>query len=109
MDGPPHLPATEITTRESVVRAFVQRHADWIANKLACRFDEIVLLEMEVPIVQLAAMQVLSNVPLLQFQMTIMQRLKKLTESVELPPNIFPSFRICSAQNRTVDTAYLKE
>jgi hypothetical protein len=101
MDGRPHLPVTKLTTRESVVRAFVQRHANWIADKLACRFDEIVLLEMEFPIVQLAVTQVLSNLPLLEFQTTIMRQLKKLTESVELPPNIFPSFRIGSAQNRT--------
>jgi hypothetical protein len=49
--------------------------------------------------VQLAAMRVLSEVPLLRFQTTVMQKLKKLTESVELPPNIFPAFRVHQAQS----------
>src|ERR1017187_1985065 len=101
MDTLPQPTATEFATRESVIRAFVQRHADWIAHKLGCRIDETVLLELEFPIVQLASMQVLSEVPLLRFQRTVMQRLKKLTESVELPPNIFPAFRIHPAQSAT--------
>ena len=95
----PQLTATEFTTREHIIRAFVQRHADWIAHKLGCRIDETVLLELEFPIVQLASMQVLSEVPLLRFQTTVMQKLKKLTESIELPPNIFPAFRIHPAQS----------
>jgi hypothetical protein len=99
MDALPQLTATEFATRESVIRAFVQRHADWISHKLGCRIDETVLLELEFPIVQLASMQVLSEVPLLPFQTTVMQKLKKLTESVELPPNVFPAFRIYSAQS----------
>jgi hypothetical protein len=101
MDTLPQLTATEFTTREHIIRAFVQRHADWIAHKLGCRIDETVLLELEFPIVQLASMQVLSEVPLLGFQTTVMQKLKKLTESIELPPNIFPAFRIYPAQNST--------
>jgi hypothetical protein len=99
MDTLPQLTATEFATRESVIRAFVQRHADWIAHKIGCRIDETVLLELEFPIVQLASMQVLSDVPLLRFQTTVMQKLKKLTESVELPPDIFPAFRIHPAQS----------
>jgi hypothetical protein len=95
----PQLTATEFPTRESVIRAFVQRHADWIAHTLGCRIDETVLLELDFPVVQLAAMQVLSEVPLLRFQTTVMQKLNKLTESVELPPNIFPAFRIHPAQS----------
>lgn|GEM_PF-5922737 len=66
---------------------------------LGCRMDETVLLELDFPIVQLAAMQFLSEVPLLRFQTTVMQKLKKLTESVELPPNVFPAFRIHQAQS----------
>jgi hypothetical protein len=57
------LTATEFATRESVIRAFVQRYADWIADKLACRIDETILLELDFPIVQLASVQVLSEVP----------------------------------------------
>jgi ATPase family associated with various cellular activities (AAA) len=89
----------ELATRQSVVRAFVQRHTDWMACKLGCRMEETVLLELDFPIVQLASMQVLSEVPQLRFQTTVMQKLKKLTESVELPPNIFPAFRIHQAQS----------
>jgi hypothetical protein len=70
-----------------------------MAHKLGCRIDETVLLELDFPIVQLAAVQVLSDVPLLRFQTTVMQKLKKLTESVELPPHVFPAFRIHPAQN----------
>jgi ATPase family associated with various cellular activities (AAA) len=99
MDTLPQVTAAEFATRESVIRAFVQRHADWIAHKLGCRIDETVLLELDFPIVQLASMQVLSEVPLLRFQTTVMQKLKKLTESVELPANIFPAFRIHPAQS----------
>jgi hypothetical protein len=98
-DTLPQLTATEFTTRKGLIRAFVQRHTDWIAHKLGCRIDETILLELEFPIVQLASMQVLSAVPLLRFQTTVMQKLKKLTESVELPPNIFPAFRIHPAQS----------
>ena len=99
MDTPPQLTATDFVTRESLIRAFVQRHADWIAHKLGCRIDETVLLELEFPIVRLASIQVLSEVPLLRFQRTVMQKLKKLAESVEFPHNIFPAFRIHSAQS----------
>jgi hypothetical protein len=99
MDTLPQLTSKEFTTRESVIRAFVQRHADWIAHKLGCRIEETVLLELGFPIVQLASMHVLSGVPLLRFQTTVMQKLKKLTESIELPPTIFPAFRIHSAQS----------
>ena len=101
MDTLLQLNPTEFATRESLIRAFVQRHADWIAHRLGCRIDETVLLELEFPIVQLASRQVLSEVPLLRFQTTVMQKLKKLTESIELPPNIFPAFRIYPAQNST--------
>jgi hypothetical protein len=89
----------ELATRQSVVRAFVQRHADWMARKLGCRMEETVLLELDFPIVQLASMQVLPEVPLLRFQSTVMQALKKRTESVELPPGIFPAFRIHQSQS----------
>src|ERR1035437_4963294 len=99
MDTLPQPTATEFATRESVIRAFVQRHADWIAHKLGCRIDETVLLELDFPIVQLASIQVISEVPLLRFQTTVMQKLKKLAESVEFPPNIFPAFRIHSAKS----------
>jgi hypothetical protein len=99
LDTLPQLTAPEFTTRESIIRAFVQRHADWIAHKLGCRIEETVLLEFGFPIVQLASMHVLSGVPLLRFQTTVMQKLKKLTESIELPPTIFPAFRIQSAQS----------
>src|ERR1035437_6475005 len=92
MDTMPQLTATEFATRESVIRAFVQRHADWIAHKLGCRIDETVLLELDFPIVQLASIQVLSEVPLLRFQTTVMQKLKKLAESVELPPTFSRHF-----------------
>jgi hypothetical protein len=44
-------------------------------------------------------MQFLSEVPLLRFQTTVMQKLKKRTASVELPPNAFPAFRIHPAQS----------
>jgi hypothetical protein len=50
------LTAPEFVTRESVIRAFVLRHAGWIALKLGCRIDETVLLELDLPVVQLATM-----------------------------------------------------
>jgi len=90
---------SEFATRESVIRAYVQRYSDWISRQLACRMEETVLLELEFPIVQLASMHVLSEVPLVQFQRTVMRKLKKLTQSVELPPHIFPAFRIHPAQS----------
>jgi hypothetical protein len=90
---------TELATRQSVIRAFLERHADWMTRKLGCRMDETVLLELDFPIVQLASMQVLPEVPLLRFQTTVMQKLKKRTASVELPPNVFPAFRIHQAQS----------
>ncbi len=89
----------ELVTRQSVIRAFGQRHADWMACKLGCRMEETVLLELDFPIVQLASIQILSEVPQLRFQTTVMQKLKRLTESVELPPIIFPAFRIHQAQS----------
>src|SRR5208283_1726831 len=86
--------STEFATRASLIRAFIQRHADWIAQQLDCRMDEIVLLELEFPIVQLASAGILSRVPFVQSQRAEMQRLKKLSQSVELPPNVFPAVRI---------------
>jgi hypothetical protein len=94
-----HQSSSEFVTRESLIRTFVARHTDWIAQKLACSIEETAVLELEFPIVQLASMQVLSGVPLIRFQRPVMQRLKKLTQSVELPPNIFPAFRIRPAQS----------
>jgi ATPase family associated with various cellular activities (AAA) len=90
---------TEFTTRESVIRAFVARHAGWIAQKLECAIDEVVVLELEFPIVQLASKQLLPDVPLTRFQRPVMQKLRKLTQSVELPPSIFPAFRVRTAQS----------
>jgi len=90
---------TEFTTRESEIRAFVTRYADWIAQKLECPIDEVAVLELEFPIVQLASMEFLPDVPLTRFQRPVMQKLRKLTQSVELPPNIFPAFRIRTAQS----------
>ena len=91
--------STEFATRASLIRAFIQRHADWIAQQLECRMDEIVLLELEFPIVQLASTGILSRVPFVQSQRAEMQRLKKLSQSVELPPNVFPAVRIRPAQS----------
>jgi ATPase family protein associated with various cellular activities (AAA) len=99
MDPLPQVTASEFATRASVIRAFVQRHADWISHELGCRMDNTVLLELQFPIVQLASVRALSEVPLLPFQTTVMQKLKALTESVELPPNIFPALRIYPAQS----------
>jgi hypothetical protein len=60
--------------------------------------DETALLELPFPIVQLASTQVFSEVPLLPFQTVVMQKLNNLTDSVELPPYIFPTFRIHPGQ-----------
>ncbi len=95
------LSSIEFATREDLILTFIERHADWIASKLKCRIAETVLLELEFPIVQLASMHILPDVVLVQFQRTVMQKLNKLTESVELPPTIFPAFRIRPAQNST--------
>jgi hypothetical protein len=46
------------------------------------QLDEIAVLEMEFPMVQLASMQVLSELTSLPFRIILMQKLNKLTDSV---------------------------
>jgi hypothetical protein len=93
------LSPAEFVTREGVIRAFLERHAGWIAQKLECPIDEIAALELEFSIVQVASTHVLPGVPLIRFQRPVMQELRKLIDSVELPPNVFPAFRIRTTQS----------
>ncbi len=60
--------------------------------------EETALLELQFPIAQLASSHVLPGVPLVRFQRTVMQKLRKLTQLVELPTNDFPVFRIQPAR-----------
>jgi hypothetical protein len=46
------------------------------------QLDEIAVLEMEFPMVQLASMQVLSELTSLPFRIMLVQKLNKLTDSV---------------------------
>ena len=93
------LSLIHFATRESLIRAFVERHSEWITSKLECRIEETVLLELQFPIAQLASLHVLTGVPLARFQRTVMQKLEKLTQSVELPTKVFPAFRIHPVQS----------
>ena len=46
---------TEFVSSEATVRRFLEDHHAWIGSKLGCRMDELVLLELDFPLVQVAA------------------------------------------------------
>src|SRR5271155_437498 len=55
---------TELASRQTTVRRFLEEYRSWICSKLGCRIEEAVLLELDFPMVQVAARELLSGVRL---------------------------------------------
>ena len=85
---------TEFASREITVRRFLHEYRAWIISTLECRIDEAVLLELDFPIIQVAARPLLAGARLCRDDSSAIRELRKLLESVELPPDDCPSFAV---------------
>ena len=84
----------EFASREITVRRFLEEYRTWISSKLGCRMDEAVVLELDFPMVQVAARPLLRGARLCRDDSSTIRELRKLLESVELPPDTYPSFTV---------------
>src|SRR5271163_2445983 len=91
---------TESASRETMVRRFLEEHRIWIGSKLGCRIDEAFLLELDFPVVQVAARFLLSGVRLRSDDSLPIRELQKLLDFVELPKDSYPAFRVQVARER---------
>jgi ATPase family associated with various cellular activities (AAA) len=89
---------TEFASRQTTVRRFLEEYRSWIFSKLGCGIEEAVLLELDFPIVQVAARHLLSGVRLRSDDSSTIRELQKLLESVDLPPDGYPMFEVHLAQ-----------
>jgi len=85
---------TELASRQTMVRRFLEEYRSWICSKLGCRIEEAVLLELDFPMVQVAARELLSGVRLRSDDSRTICELGKLLESVELPQDSYPAFQV---------------
>jgi len=85
---------TELASRQTTVRRFLEEYRSWICSKLGCRIEEAILLELDFPMVQLGARKLLSGVRLRSDDSRTIRELGKLLESVELPQDSYPAFQL---------------
>src|SRR5271169_1115684 len=85
---------TEFASRQTTVRRFLEEYRSWICSKLGCRIEEAILLELDFPMVQVAARELLSGVRLRSDDSRTICELGKLLESVELPQDSYPAFQV---------------
>ena len=76
---------TGFASRETTVHRYLDKYRSWICSKLGCRMEEAVLLELDFPIVQVAASHVLSGIRLRSEDSRPIRELRKLLQSVDLP------------------------
>src|SRR5271156_4426748 len=89
---------TEFASRQTTVRQFLEEYRSWICAKLGCGIEETVLLELDFPVLQVAARHLLSGVRLRSDDSSTIRELQKLLESVDLPPDSYPAFEVHLAQ-----------
>jgi hypothetical protein len=75
---------TEIASRQTAVRRFMDEYRSWICSKLGCQIDEAMLLEFDFPMVQVAARELLSRARLRSDDSMSICELRKPLEPVEL-------------------------
>lgn len=85
---------TEFASRQTTVRRFLEEYRPWLCSKLGCGMEEAVLLELDFPIVQVAARHLLSGVRLRSDDSRTIRELRKLLQSVDLPRDSFPAFQV---------------
>jgi hypothetical protein len=85
---------TEFASPQDTVRRFLEEYRSWICSKLKCGIEETVLLELDFPMVQVAARHLLSGVRLRSDDSSTIRELRKLLESVDLPPDSYPAFEV---------------
>jgi hypothetical protein len=90
---------TEFASRQTTVRRFLDEYRSWICSKLGCRIEDTVLLELDFPIVQVAASHLLSGVRLRGDDSRTIRELRKLLESVDLPQDSYPAFEVHLARD----------
>jgi hypothetical protein len=85
---------TEYASRQTTVRQFLEEYRSWICSKLGCEVEEVVLLELDFPMVQVAARNLLPGVRLRSEDSSTIRELQKLLKSVDLPPDSYPIFEV---------------
>lgn len=90
---------TEYASRQTTVRQFLEEYRSWICSKLGCGVEEAVLLELDFPMVQVAARHLLPGVRLRSEDSSTIRELQKLLESVDLPPDSYPAFEVHLARD----------
>ena len=90
---------TEFATRQTRIRRFLDDYRSWICSTLGCPIEGTVLLELDFPIVQVAACHVLSGVRLRSDDLSSIRELRKLIRSVDLPQDRYPAFEVHLARD----------
>jgi hypothetical protein len=85
---------TEFASRQAMVGQFLGGYRTWICATLDCRPEDMVLLALDFPMVQTAARLLLSGVRLRSDNSRTIRELRKLVQSVELPPDTYPGFKV---------------
>lgn len=89
---------TEFASRQTIVGQFLGEHRAWICSTLDCRLEAMVLLALDFPMVQAAVGPFLSGVRLRSDNLQTIREMRKLVESVELPPDTYPAFNVSLAR-----------
>jgi hypothetical protein len=85
---------TEFASRQTTVRRFLEEYRLWICSKLGCPIEEVILLDLDFPMMQVATRELLSGVRLRSDDSRAIRELGKLLESVELPQDSYPAFQV---------------
>ena len=85
---------TEFASRGTTIRRFLDEYRSWISSTLGCGMEDAILLELDFPIVQAAATHLLSGVRLCRDDSSSVHALRKLVQSVDLPPDGYPAFQV---------------
>lgn len=85
---------TEFASRENIVRRFWAEYCSWIGSMLGCGIEQTVLLELDFPIVQVAAREMLLGVRWCNDDSQTIRGLGKLLESVDLPQDCYPALQV---------------
>lgn len=85
---------TEFASWQATVRRYLEQYRSWICAMLGCRMEETVLLELDFRIVQAATSHLLPAVRLRSEDSRTIRELGKLVESIDLPRDSYPAFKV---------------
>jgi ATPase family associated with various cellular activities (AAA) len=85
---------TQLAAWQTTVRGYVDGYRSWIGATLGCQAEEFVLLELDFPIIQVAARRLFPGVRLRSTESITIRELEKRVESIALPRESYPAFEI---------------